>query len=464
MSTLHTGRDDAAVPQRARLLPTAQRKSLIAVVAGNFLEWFDWTLYALLTTYLAANFFNTGDPQSAVLSTLAVFAGGFLARPLGGLIFGVVGDKLGRKASLVICMLLMGAGSLMIALIPSYDSIGVWASVLLLTARLAQGIAHGGESGNAYTYLAEIAPAKKRGLWGSSIMMTMLLGIMAATALSILLTSVFPKAEMLEYGWRYAFAAGALLAIFALYLRSQAAESGFFVEAKATHGSARTVTKRQLTIIAVRILMLSLLTNVLYYTWVSFASSFAISGKGMDPNGAYIATFAAQTLAFIALPFMGWLSDRIGRRRQLTIWAVAVIVVVFPISAILTSEPWTLFVSQGISLLVWAIQSSIHSTIMAEQAPTEARATSVGIWTSVGAALSGGTAPYLYTWLSSMQLGWVFSLYIVVLAIATLVTIRFIPETAGIEMNEIPLPGEQASSDAAASADSDRTAVLTAKE
>ena len=310
MSTLHTGRDDAAVPQRARLLPTAQRKSLIAVVAGNFLEWFDWTLYALLTTYLAANFFNTGDPQSAVLSTLAVFAGGFLARPLGGLIFGVVGDKLGRKASLVICMLLMGAGSLMIALIPSYDSIGVWASVLLLTARLAQGIAHGGESGNAYTYLAEIAPAKKRGLWGSSIMMTMLLGIMAATALSILLTSVFPKAEMLEYGWRYAFAAGALLAIFALYLRSQAAESGFFVEAKATHGSARTVTKRQLTIIAVRILMLSLLTNVLYYTWVSFASSFTISGKGMDPNGAYIATFAAQT--WRSLPCRSWAGSRTG--------------------------------------------------------------------------------------------------------------------------------------------------------
>ncbi|WP_200890946.1 hypothetical protein [Arthrobacter sp. SPG23] len=189
------------------------------------------------------------------------------------------------------------------------------------------------------------------GLWGSNIIMTMLLGIMAATGLSILLTSVFPKADMLAFGWRYAFGAGALLAIFALYLRSQAVESGFFEEAKEHHGTARTVTKRQLTIIAVRILMLSLLTNVLYYTWVSFASSFAISGKGMDPNAAYIATFAA---------------------------------------------------------------------------------------------VPGGTAPYLHTWLSSVQLGWVFSLYIVVLAIATLVTIRFIPETAGIEMNEIPLPGEEA--------------------
>lgn len=156
---------------------------------------------------------------------------------------------------------------------------------------------------------------------------------------------------------------------------------------------------------------------------------------------------------------MGWLSDKIGRRKQLTIWAVAVIVVVFPISAILTSEPWTLFVSQGISLLVWAIQSSIHSTIMAEQAPTEARATSVGIWTSVGAAISGGTAPYLYTWLNSMQLGWVFSLYIVVLAVATLVTIRFIPETVGLEMSEIPLPGDDTPSSEAKTVDSDEAAV-----
>ncbi|OOL32312.1 MFS transporter [Rhodococcus rhodochrous] len=418
---------------------------MIAVVSGNFLEWFDWTMYALLTTYLAANFFDKNDPQSALLSTLAVFAGGFLARPLGGLIFGRLGDRLGRKTSLVICMLMMGAGSLLIAVIPTYDSIGIWASVLLLTARLIQGIAHGGESGNAYTYLAEIAPANKRGLWGSSIMMTMLLGVMAATAMSILLTSIISEDDMSEFGWRIGFAIGAVLAIFALFLRRQAEESGFFEEAKAAAGTAsvRVITRRQLVIIAVRILMLSLLTNVLYYTWVNFSSSFAISGKGMDPNGAYIATFCAQILAFIALPFWGRLSDRIGRRKQLVLWAVAVIVVVFPINWVLTSAPWTLFVSQGIALLVWGIQSSIHSTVMSEQSPTEARATSVGIWTSVGAALSGGTAPYLYAWLNSMDVGWIFSAYIVVLALVTLVAIRFIPETAGLEMDRIPLPGEE---------------------
>lgn len=182
-------------------------------------------------------------------------------------------------------------------------------------------------------------------------MMTMLLGVMAATAMSILLTSIISEDDMSEFGWRIGFAIGAVLAIFALFLRRQAEESGFFEEAKAAAGTAsvRVITRRQLVIIAVRILMLSLLTNVLYYTWVNFSSSFAISGKGMVPNGAYIATFCAQILAFIALPFWGRLSDRIGRRKQLVLWAVAVIVVVFPINWVLTSAPWTLFVSQGIA-------------------------------------------------------------------------------------------------------------------
>ncbi|WP_367403267.1 MFS transporter [Kocuria marina] len=444
MSTTVTGDPAGPTPRTLHQSFKQQRKSMLAVVCGNFLEWFDWTIYALLATYLAANFFNQNDPQSALLSTLAVFAGGFLARPLGGLVFGRVADKFGRKASLIACMLLMGTGSLLIAVLPTYGTIGVWASLLLFLARFTQGLAHGGESGTAFTYLAEIAPANKRGLWGSAIMMTMLLGVMAATALSILLTTVFTEEEMISYGWRVGFAVGAVLAIFALYLRRSAAESGFFEEAKAAAGTAaaRVITRRQLIIIAARILALSLLTNVLYYTWVNFASSFAISGKGMDPNGAYIATFGAQLLAFVALPFWGRLSDRIGRRKQLNLWAIAVIVVVFPMNWILTAEPWTLFVSQGLALLVWGIQSSIHSTIMSEQSPTEARATSVGIWTSVGAALSGGTAPYLYTWLNSMDMGWVFSAYIIVLAVVTLIAVRFIPETAGIEMDRIPLPGE----------------------
>jgi MHS family alpha-ketoglutarate permease-like MFS transporter len=181
---------------------------------------------------------------------------------------------------------------------------------------------------------------------------------------------------------------------------------------------------------------------------MSFFSAYAISSKGMDENGAYLASLGAQVVALVALPLWGALSDRIGRKRQLRIWSLAVMVVVFPVSWLLTDEPWTLFVAQSLALIVWAAQASIHSTVMAEQAPTEARSTSVGVWSSVGAALTGGTAPYLNTWLTGLGLEWVFSAYIIALAVVTLITLRFIPETAGVPMDEIPMPGEAEHPDA----------------
>lgn len=439
-----------STPPPAQSLSRRQRTtSLVAVVSGNFLEWFDWTVYAIFTTYIAANFFDHTDGASAVLMTLGVFAGGFLARPIGGLIFGRVGDKLGRKTALVIAMILMGVGSGLIAVMPTYDSIGVWASLGLFAARLIQGIAHGGESGNAYTYLAEIAPKDKRGLWGSSIMFTVTLGVMAATALGALLTSLLAPEPMNDWGWRIAFGIGAVLALAALFVRRKAEESQFFEEVKEEPASARTqVSRKHLTIIAIRIVLLTSLTMVLYYTWMSFFSAYAISSKGMDENGAYLASLGAQIIALIALPLWGALSDRIGRKRQLKIWSLAVMVVVFPVSWLLTDEPWTLFIAQSLALIVWAAQASIHSTVMAEQAPTEARSTSVGVWSSVGAALTGGTAPYLNTWLTGQGLEWVFSVYIIALAVVTLITLRFIPETAGVPMDEIPMPGDDEHPDA----------------
>lgn len=432
-------------PNHIRQLTSREKtKSLFAVVAGNFLEWFDWTVYAVFTPYIAAKFFDNSDPTSAVLATLGVFAGGFLARPLGGYVFGRIGDKHGRKIALVLAMITMGIGSLIIALMPSYETIGIIASLGLFLARLLQGLAHGGESGNAYTYLAEIAPKERRGLWGSSIMFTATLGVMVATGLGALLTSTLPEQAMADWGWRVAFFIGFILAIFALFIRKEASESEYFKEAKAEENATapRPATKRQISIIAVRIVMLSLLTQVLYYTWMSFFASYAISSKGMDENGAYLASLGAQLIALIVLPLWGALSDKIGRKKQLAYWALAVMVIVFPISWVLTDEPWTLFVAQGGALIVWAMQASIHPTILAEQAPTTARSTSVGVWSSVGAALAGGTAPYLNTWLTANDLGWVFSVYIIVLGVATLVTLKFIPDITGLEMDKIPLPND----------------------
>ncbi|GAB3942684.1 MFS transporter [Corynebacterium tapiri] len=428
----------------ARALGKAeQRKSFVAAVSGNYLEWFDWTTYAVFTPYIAASFFENSNPTSATLATLGVFAGGFVARPVGGLVFGRIGDKLGRKFALVTAMVCMGIGSLAIALMPTFDQVGVWASVGLLLARLLQGLAHGGESGNAYSYIAEISPAKDRGLWGSSIFISATLGVMTATGLGALFSRLLAPEAMDSWGWRIAFVIGFLLAGFALVIRKEAQESEYFNEAK-SDGSVDKLpaTQKQLVIVAVRIFMLSTLTMVLYYTWMSFFATYAISSRGMDEQGAYTASLLAQVVGLIALPLWGRLSDKVGRVRQLRWWALAVMIVVFPVSLFLTEAPWTLFVCQSIALVVWAMQASIHPVVLAEQAPTAARSTSVGVWSSVGAALIGGTAPYLHAWFTAQGMEWAFSVYIIVLGVVTLIALRFIPDVTGLEMDQIPLPGE----------------------
>lgn len=215
-------------------------KSLRAAGIGNALEWFDWTLYATFSVYLASNLFDKIDARSAMLATLAVFAVGFVARPIGGWLFGRLSDRLGRRAIMVITMLLLAISSLGIAIIPSYESIGLYASVALLFFRLMQGLAHGGETGVSYTYVAEIAPSKHRGLWSSSVYVGVTLGVMAATAMAAVLTWLLGAQAMADYGWRIGFAIGGLLGIYALFLRRSAQESHVFVEQQ---GQARPPRK-----------------------------------------------------------------------------------------------------------------------------------------------------------------------------------------------------------------------------
>ncbi|WP_426139381.1 MFS transporter [Pseudomonas sp. DWP3-1-2] len=199
-------------------------KSLRAAGIGNALEWFDWTLYATFSVYLASNMFDKTDARSAMLATLAVFAVGFVARPVGGWLFGRLSDRLGRRT----IMVLLAISSLGIALIPDYQSIGLYASVALLFFRLMQGLAHGGETGVSYTYVAEIAPSKHRGLWSSSVYVGVTVGVMAAVAAA--LTWLLGAQAMGDYGWRIGFAIGGVLGIYALFLRRGAQESHVFVE------------------------------------------------------------------------------------------------------------------------------------------------------------------------------------------------------------------------------------------
>ena len=435
---------DAATSYRADAARSAQslslrdrRQSLMAAAAGNVLEWYDWTIYGILSVYLAKNFFSQSDPTSALLSTLAIFAGGFVARPLGGYIFGRVADGRGRKIALIVTMTMLGLSSLGIALLPTYGAVGWLASLGLMVLRLLQGFAHGGETGVSYVYVAEIAPKQRRGLWSSSVFVSVVIGIMIATGLAAALTSSLSTAEMNDWGWRVGFAVGGLLSLYTLFLRRKAMETEAYAKlqqpskVRVTHAPMRGSEKVRL---CARIIALLAAMNVWYYIWVVFAPALAIASHKMDPSGAYIASLCAQASTLVFLPLFGMLSDRVGRRPVMLAFAVLVILTGVPIQALITSEPLSLFFAQGAGLIVWCLGVSIYPVLMAELVPARARGVGVGIITSLSVAIFGGTAPYLNTWLKSLELGWAFQAYLMLLAAITVVAAWRMPETKDLDL------------------------------
>ena len=207
-------------------------KDMIAVNFGNALEWYDWNIYTIFAVVFASQIFKAGNPTSALLSTLAVFAVGFIARPIGGFIFGAVADKLGRKRSLFIAMMVTAAGSLIIAVTPTYAAAGILAPIVLTVARLLQGLAHGGEMGTSVTYLVERAPDNRRGFFGATSWISVVIGTILATLVGLGINAFLTPDQVASWGWRLAFALGGLLGLYALVLRRSIEESEHYAATK----------------------------------------------------------------------------------------------------------------------------------------------------------------------------------------------------------------------------------------
>lgn len=418
----------------------SQLRSLRAVVMGNVLEWFDWTLYAIFSTYIAAHFFDKSQPASALLATLAVFAVGFLARPLGGLVFGRLADTRGRKFVLVTTICTMSGASLMIALLPSYETIGVWASLSLLLARLIQGFAHGGESGVSYTYVSEIAPRASRGLWSSSVFFAVTLGVMLATLLGTLFNSFLGPDVVADYGWRYAFLLGGIFGVVVLFLRRSASETGHF-ESREVSVNVNPVWSRGRKFKAgVLVVLLSCGHNCAYYIWAIFASSLAIVDRGMKPSDAFMASLLAQAVALVVLVVCGWLADRLGRRPMIIVFGITAVAAFYPLSLLITSEPWTLFVAQSLGMSIWAMGAAMYPAFISELFPTHVRATSVAFATSISVAVFGGTAPYLLTWFNQSGTGWGFWVWSAVLSSLAVIGGILVKETRGTDLGAVQWP------------------------
>lgn len=419
--------------------PTRRRgKDLAAVNIGNALEWFDWNIYAIFAPFFAAKFFVTGDPVSSLLATLAVFAVGFLMRPIGGWVFGRIADEKGRRFSLTLAIVLAAAGSLMIAIAPTFESVGALAGVVLLLARLIQGLSHGGETGSAFTYLAELAPQNKRGFWASTPWLGVASGTMLATGLGVLLTSLLTADQMNEFGWRIPFAIGAVLGLYAIHIRRTMTESEVHTESQGVHGaekmrfSAVMAEMRKERSGLFQIVGLTISGVVAFYTWFIFAPGYAVREHGMDPNASLVAGLFGQAVFLVAIPVMGKLSDRWGRRPVLLIFAVGFAVMAFPLEFMLGAHPISLFATMALGSILLAANCAPLGAVFAELVPTRLRATIIGVGYATSGAVFGGTAPYLNTWLASVQMHWTFILYMIVLCLISTIVILRMPETKGI--------------------------------
>lgn len=412
------------------------RKSVVASTVGNLLEWYEWSAYAVFAPFIAAAMFDNSDPVSALLSTLAVFAVGFLVRPLGGIVFGRIADRRGRKFVLITTMLMMAAGSLAIGLLPTYASIGAGASALLLLIRIVQGFAHGGESATANSYIAELAPPHRRGLWGSVVFAAIFGGSVIAYTIGGGVTTILSESAVAEWGWRIPFLIGAVFAVVVLYLRRNMEESEVFHTATETDAiPAATRPKGILRPIALLVAMISGIT-VAHYTWSSYISTYAITQQDMDARSAYWITTAAQAIALVTLPLWGMLSDRIGRRPVMIGFAVVMTAVAIPLKNMISSDPWTLFVASTIALVIVAAPGAILAATMAEAFPTRVRTQGIGFAYSFAVAAFGGSAPYLNALFLDLDLGWVSSAYIMLLCVFTAIACLIMKETRGIDLRE----------------------------
>ncbi|MHC6210712.1 MFS transporter [Rhodococcus ruber] len=411
----------------------SKKKSLFASAVGNVLEWYEWSAYAVFAPFIAAVMFNNSDPISALLSTLAVFAVGFLMRPLGGIVFGRIADRRGRKFVLVTTMLMMATGSLVIGIMPTYESIGAWASLILLAARIMQGFAHGGESATAYSYVGEIAPPHRRGMWGSVAFIAIFGGSVLAYSIGGAVTSSLSETAVAEWGWRIPFLIGACLALVALYLRRSMDESDVFDAHQEQDEQPRIPRK---TVVRAILLMIGMTSGITaaHYTWTSYVSTYAITQQGMDPDVAYWMSVIAQSIALVSLPFWGMLSDRIGRRPMLFAFAALMLVLQLPLTMIISSAGWTLLVATTVALLVVSVPASVLSATLSESFPTRLRTQAIGFAYSFSVAVFGGTAPYLNQLLIGRGIGWAFSVYIMVLCVLTGIACVFMKETKGIRL------------------------------
>ncbi|MBT2384982.1 MFS transporter [Streptomyces sp. ISL-11] len=414
--------------------PTSSRSALRQLAAasiGNAAEWYDWYAYSFLAVYFADQVFpkSSGNSLVPLLSTFAVFAVGFFMRPVGGLLMGAIADRRGRRAALTVTILLMGGGSLLVALTPTYASAGVLAPVVLVLARLVQGLSVGGEFAASTTFLVESAGPGRRGLFSSFQYVSTTIGQLLASGIAALLAHLLTDGQMGDWGWRVPFLIGALISLVGFWIRQGARET-HEVRQRAAERPALFDALRQHPRESLLICGITAGGTLAYYTWTTYLPTYAQVNAGFDKGQALIA--GTLSLAFFAVlqPLGGLLSDRVGRRPLLLGFAVGFALLAVPLLRAITSDFASLLLVQCAGMVLLTGYTSVAAAVNAEVFPARVRAAGIGFPYSLTVALFGGTAPYLGTWFKQSGHPGAFPWYVAGLCLVSACVYAVLPETA----------------------------------
>tara|TARA_R110002126_G_scaffold110918_2_gene248509 strand:- start:39304 stop:40578 length:1275 start_codon:yes stop_codon:yes gene_type:complete len=381
-------------------------KSIFGGALGNLIEWYDWYIYSAFSLYFAASFFPKGNLTVQLLNTAAIFAVGFLMRPIGGLLMGVYADKKGRKAALTASVILMCFGSLLIALAPTYDMVGIWSPAILIFARLIQGISVGGEYGVSATYLSEMASSRYRGFYSSFQYVTLIMGqLIALSVLIILQRYLLTPEQLYRWGWRIPFLIGAVGAYIGFYLRRRINETDSFENESSTKLKQNPLMglikhpKEVLTVIG-----LTMGGTLAFYTYSTYMQKFMVNTIGLSRDTATLLSASTLIVFMVVQPLFGLLSDVIGRRRLLIAFGVLGSLTTVPILTALSStqNTWFIFALITTALLIVSTYTSISAIVKAELFPVEIRALGVSLPYAIAVSVFGGTAEYIALWSKSM--------------------------------------------------------------
>ncbi|OMP79883.1 MFS transporter [[Flexibacter] sp. ATCC 35208] len=364
---------------------------------GNLVEWYDWYAYAAFAIYFAPSFFPKGNPTAQLLDTAAIFAVGFLMRPVGGWLFGTIADRTGRKTAMTLSVLLMSLGSLMIAVAPTYQTAGLFSPVLLLLARLLQGLSVGGEYGTSATYLSEISTPDKRGFYSSFQYVTLIGGQLIALGVQLVLQKVFLTPDQLHaWGWRIPFVIGAFLSLFALIIRRHMEETIAVKKGDEKRGSLKVLFNEHPRAI-MTVVGLTMGGTLAFYTYTTYMQKFLVNTVHLTKERSTVLTFWLMLIYACIQPLCGMLSDKIGRKPLLITFGVAGTLFTVPILTAVShaSTETTAFLLLLTALVIVSGYTSINAVVKAELFPAQVRALGVGLPYALTVAIFGGTAEYI---------------------------------------------------------------------